>query len=125
MRRLVVLLLVAAAVGGCGGGGGERAETPRSATGTALTAATTAADAGRATVTTSGRYRYPHNLTKAFMRSCTGSPQANRAYCACALDKLSHTMPLAEFERIGRLKRIPPASREKMQRAVKACRDEL
>jgi hypothetical protein len=88
--------LVALAAAGCGGDGEESAATVTVTTVESVTNPT-----GTGSVTTHGRFRYPQVVVDNFMQSCTEGNQNRRAYCACTLDKLSDTVSVRDFARIG------------------------
>jgi hypothetical protein len=108
VTRAVVLLAATVVVAGCGGGGDKTAGN---------TTTTTAATA---------RYEYSHEVTQNYMRSCTQSPNATRAYCQCTLDKLSENVSMKDFERIGLSGgKIPTRVRDFIVQAARDCRSKL
>ena len=87
--RLAALLAVslALAAAGCGGGG--------------KTAATVTNPTVTASVTTHGRFHYPAALITSYMQSCTAGGATRQEFCACTLDKLSSSVSIRDFARIG------------------------
>jgi hypothetical protein len=113
------LVAVALAVAGCGG-------SKSAVTTTVTTIATTTNPTGTASVTTHGRFHYPAVLIDNFMRSCTRGSQVKEAYCACTLDKLSNTVSIKDFTRIGLTGgKVTPRVRRAIKQAATACADKL
>jgi hypothetical protein len=122
VRRILLTpaVLLACAVAGCGGGG-KSAETTTVTTVVGVTNPT-----GTASVTTHGRYHYPQVVVDNFMKSCTKGNDRKRAYCGCTLDKLSDTVSVKDFARVGLSGgKVPPRIRRAIRRAAVACADKL
>jgi hypothetical protein len=117
---LAVAALLCLAVTGCGGGGKSAATT----TVTTVTGVTN--PTGTASVTTHGRYHYPQVVVDNFMKSCTKGDDGKRAYCGCTLDKLSNTVSVRDFARVGLAGgKVPPRIRRAIKAAAVACADKL
>jgi hypothetical protein len=116
---LSVLLCLAAT--GCGGG-----DKKSSATTTVTTIETTTNSTGTASVTTHGRFKYPPVVVNNFMKSCTTGLEKREAYCGCTLDKLSDTVSVQDFARVGLSGgKLPPRIQRLIQDAAVACADKL
>jgi len=112
---LAVLLVLAAA--GCGGGG-------KTAATTTVTIAT--ATNPTASVTTHGRYHYPPELITSYMQSCTTGGAARQEYCACTLDKLSNSVSVHDFVRVGLAGgKLPKRIQRLINQAAKNCASKL
>ncbi len=78
------------------------------------------------TVTTHGRYHYPQVVVDNFMKSCTKGNDRKQAYCGCTLDKLSNTVSVQDFERVGLSHgKVPPRIQRAIKRAAVACASKL
>jgi hypothetical protein len=116
---LSVLLCVAAT--GCGGG------DKKSSVATTVTTIETATNPTEtASVTTHGRFNYPPVVVNNFMKSCTNGIKKREAYCGCTLDKLSDTVSVQDFARIGLSGgKLPPRIQRLIRNAAVACADKL
>jgi hypothetical protein len=107
------------AVSGCGGG-------KSAATTTVTTVAGVTNPTGTASITTHGRYHYPPVVVDNFMKSCTKGDERKQAYCGCTLDKLSNTVSVRDFARVGVSGgKVPPRIRRAIKSAAVACADKL
>jgi hypothetical protein len=121
VRLALVPLCVFLGVAAAACGGGDKSAGSTSATTTGVTNPT-----GTASVTTHGRFRYPPVVVNNFMKSCTNGNDKRKDYCACTLDKLSNSVSVQDFARIGlsggtltrRMKRL-------INKAAVACADKL
>ena len=117
MRRAVLLLAAVVLVAGCGGGGSKSTQGT-----TRVTTLTTTNPTG----TARAKFEYPETVTRSYMRSCTASPKATRAYCTCTLDKLAENVSTADFKRIGLSGgTIPQRIRNLILQAAHDCQDKL
>jgi len=72
-------------------------------------------------ITVSGTYRYSPKIISSFMRSCTQGNAAKENYCACVIDKLSHSVSTRDFAHIARTGRAVPRVQRAIRRATAAC----
>jgi len=107
VRYLVAAACLAVVAAGCGGG-------KSAATTTAPTAPTTS-------IAVSGTYRYSPKVISSFMRSCTQGNAAKENYCACVIDKLSHSVSTRDFAHIARTGRAVPRVQRAIRLATAAC----
>ena len=116
---LGVFLCVAAA--GCGGGAKNASVTT-----TVTTIETATNPTGTASVTTHGRFNYPPVVVNNFMKSCTSGIKKREAYCGCTLDKLSNTVSVQDFARIGLSGgKLSPRIQRLIRNAAIACANKL
>ena len=121
VRYAVMAALLVLAAAGCGGDGEKSAATVTVTTVESVTNPT-----GAGSVTTHGRFRYPAVVVDNFMQSCMQGRQNRRPYCACTLDKLSNTVSVQDFARIGRSGgKLTPRIQRLIRRAAVACADKL
>jgi hypothetical protein len=121
-----VLLCVAAA--GCGGGDKNSASVTKTLTTieTATTSTDTTSTETTTSVTTHGRFDYPPVVVNNFMKSCTSGIKKREAYCGCTLDKLSNTVSVQDFARIGLSGgKLTPRIQRLIRNAAVACADKL
>jgi hypothetical protein len=124
MRQAVVVLSVflCGLAAGCGGG----AKNSSQVTTTVTTIETATNPTGTASVTTHGRFDYPPVVVNNFMKSCTNGIEKRQAYCGCTLDKLSNTVSVQDFARIGLSGgKLPPRIQRLIRNAAVACADKL
>ncbi len=110
MRYLVAAALLAVVAAGCGGG--KSAAT--------TTRATTTTQTG-IRIPLTGKYQYSGRVVSGFMGSCTKGDAAKENYCACVLDKLSHSVSARDFAHIADTGRAVPRVQRAIRRATTAC----
>ena len=111
MKRLAAVVLVAVALAGCGGSG--KTASPGTTTATIATATNPTG--------TTARFHYPPSLVRSYMRTCTNNGRAKASVCACTLRKLSTSVSVADFRRMGQTRTVPPRIRRAISRAALAC----
>jgi len=94
---------------GCGGGKSAATTTAPAATTTGI----------RIPIT--GKYHYRGQVVSSFMESCTQGNAAKENYCACVIDKLSHSVSTRDFAHIARTGRAVPRVQRAIRRATAAC----
>jgi hypothetical protein len=117
---LSVLLCIAAA--GCGG---DKKSASVTTTVTTTETATTSTET-TTSVKTHGRFNYPPVVVTNFMKSCTNGIKKREAYCGCTLDKLSNTVSVQDFARIGLSGgKLTPRIQRLIRAAAVGCADKL
>jgi O-acetyl-ADP-ribose deacetylase (regulator of RNase III) len=125
VRQALGLVVLLCCIGAAGCGGGDK-NSSATTTVTTIETATATNPTGTASVTTHGRFNYPPVVVNNFMKSCTNGIKKREAYCECTLDKLSDTVSVQDFARIGlsggklgsRIQRL-------IRNAAVACADKL
>jgi hypothetical protein len=125
VTRALWLVAAALLLAGCGGGGKSAATTTVERTVTAG-ATTSTGTTTSFSVTTHGKYSYPQPVIDNYMTSCVASDKKKEAYCACTLDKLSETVSVQDFARVGLAGgKLPPRINTLIRKAALACVDKL
>ena len=123
MRHAVLAMSVFLCVAAAGCGGGDKKSSATTAVSTMETATN---PTQTASVTTHGRFNYPPVVVTNFMKSCMNGIKKRQAYCGCTLDKLSDTVSVRDFARIGLSGgRLPPRMQRLITNAAVACKDKL
>jgi hypothetical protein len=123
LPALAIVLLLA----GCGGGGEKSAATTTvERTVTAAATTTNEATTTHVSVTLHGRYDYPQAVIDNYMNSCMSGDEKKKAYCACTLDKLSDTVSVQDFARVGLSGgKLTPRINRLIRKAALDCVDKL
>jgi hypothetical protein len=119
VRPALSALLAIVALGAVGCGEDKSAST------TVTTIQNVTNPTGTFSVTTHGRYHYPPGIINSYMKGCTKGLQQREAFCGCTLNKLSNTVSVRDFARLGKVGRPSPRMQRLFKRAGDACKNKL